>query len=213
MALTSNIVRPYVGSGKTNEEIHTELSALTVTYIPIADFENFLDFEGLAKRNPITGTWEGVLITTLQAGGPLGDGLAELFSHINKPRSKQINTQEVEWAVKAESLLNGLVQAMVITQEQHQAFHDLGGGYRHPGIVVQDVVDAFIQMDTEDAEKEQAEAEAAAEAAKREQVNLFWARFNAKYNEYILPAINSGATIYDAEMVSALQDVTNNWNA
>ena len=74
-------------AGKTDAEIAAFLSAITPHSILIADLENFLDFEGLAKRNPLTGAWEGVLPdeVTNNAYG-LGAGLAALFSHINKPR-------------------------------------------------------------------------------------------------------------------------------
>ena len=213
MTLSSSDVRPYVNSGKTNEEIHAELYALTNSPISIAELENFLDFEGLAKRNPITGSWEGVLIDRLNLGGALGEGLAELFSHINKPRSVQISTHEVEWAVKAEGLLVGLEAVGDVTAEQHLGFHALGGGYRHPGIVVQDVADAFTAMDEEDAAKAQAEAEAAAEAAKREEVNQFWVRLNAKYNTHVLSVLEGGASVGDVEIVNGLQQIVDNWNA
>lgn len=214
MSLSSSAVRPYAESGKTDQQIHAELSVLTNRPIPIADLENFLDFEGLAKRNPISGAWEGTLIDVMQSqsGQPLGDGLAELFSHINKPRSIHIATNEIEWAVKAEGLLDGLEQAGVVTADQHTGFHALGGGYQYPDIVVQDVTDAFTEMDVEDAAKAQAEAEAAAAEAVREQNNLFWARFNAKYNEYVASVIDGGASVGDAEIVEGLQSVVDNWN-
>ena len=212
MTLSSSDVRPYVGSGKTNEEIHTELSALTNGPIPVAELENFLDFQGLAKRNPITGSWEGVLIDRLNLGGDLGDGLSELFSHINKPRSVQISTHEVDWAVKAEGLLNGLEAVGDVTAEQHQAFHDLGDGYKHPDVVVQDVADAFILMDQEDEARAQAEAEAAAEAARREEINQFWVRMNSKYNTHVLPVLEGGASVGDPEVISGLQAIVDNWN-
>jgi hypothetical protein len=211
--IETSVVREYVGSGKTDAQIHTELSALTVNPIPIADLENFLDFEGLAKRNAITGAWQGPLIDTINAGGALGEGLEELFSHINKPRSVYVNTHEVEWAVKAESLLDGLAATSVITQEQHIGFHALGGGYQYPSIVVADVTDAFTLMDAEDEQKALAEAEAAAAASVREETNLFWARFNEKFNAYVAAALDGGAAVGDAEIVDGLQDIVDNWNA
>lgn len=211
--IPTQVIRAYEGSGKTNEQIHAELAALTNTPIPIADLENFLDFEALAKRNPITGAWEGVLIDRLNLGGDLGDGLSELFSHINKPRSIEISTDEVDWALKAEGLLGGLELVGDITADQHAGFHALGGGYRYPDIVVADVVNTLTLIDEEDAAKAQAEADAAAEAAKREEINQFWSRLNAKYNEHVLPALDGGAAVGDASVVSGLQALVDNWNA
>ena len=52
--IPTQVIRAYEGSGKTNEQIHTELAALTNTPIPIADLENFLDFEALAKRHALS---------------------------------------------------------------------------------------------------------------------------------------------------------------
>ena len=213
MTLSSSDVRPYVGSGLTDADIHAELSALTVSAISIAELENFFDFEQLAKRNPITGAWEGVLIDRLNLGGALGEGLAELFSHVNKPRSEQVNTNEIEWAVKAADLLVGLQAVGDITADQASGFVALGGGYKHDGIVVQDVTDAFVLMDEEDAAKAQAEADASEAAAKREEINQFWARFNAKYNEHVLPVLEGGAAVGDAAVVSGLQSLVDNWNA
>ena len=213
MSLPSSAVRPYVGSGKTDPEILSELAALTVSHIAIADLENYFDFQSLVKRNPITGAWEGVLIDRLELGGELGDGLAELFSHINKPRSEYINTDEVEWAVKAATLLAGLQYVGDITEEQAAGVAALAGGYLYEDLTVQDIADAFILMDTEDAEKAQAEADAAAAAAKREATNQFWARLNEKYNEHVLPALEGGATIEDVEVLDGLQDLVDNWNA
>ncbi len=213
MSLPSSAVRPYVGSGKTDPEIHAELAALTVSPIAIADLENYFDFQGLAKRNPITGAWEGVLIDRFELGGELGEGLAELFSHINKPRSEYINTDKVERAVKAATLLAGLQYVGDITEEQAAGVVALAGGYLYEGLAVEDIADAFDLMDAEDAEKAQAEADAAEVEAKREAINQFWARLNERYNEYVLPALEGGATIEDAEVLDGLQDLVNSWNA
>jgi len=209
----TSVIREYVGSGMTDADIHAELSALTLSPIPIADLENFLDFEGLAKRNAITGAWQGPLIDVINGGGALGEGLEELFSHINKPRSVYVNTHEAEWAVKAENLLDGLVATSVITQEQHDGFHALGDGHQYPEIVVADVTDAFTQMDAEDEQKAQAEADAAAAEAAREQTNLFWANFNELFNEHVAATLDGGAAVSDVEIVNGLQDIVDNWNA
>jgi len=211
--IETSVVREYVGSGKTDEQIHAELATLTVNPIPIADLENFLDFEGLAKRNAITGAWQGALIDVINGGGALGEGLEELFSHINKPRSVYVATDETEWAVKADSLLEGLLFAGVITPDQHDRFEALGGGYRYPAVVVQDVTDAFTQMDAEDEQKALAEAAATAAELAREQTSLFWGRFNEKFNQYVASALDGGAVIGDAEVLDGLQDIVDSWNA
>jgi len=211
--IETSVVREYVGSGMSDADIRVELSALTVNPIPIADLENFLDFEGLAKRNAITGAWQGPLIDVINDGGLLGEGLEELFSHINKPRSVHVATDKPEWAIKAEDLLNGLVATGVITQEQHDGFHALGGGYKYTDLVVADVTDAFTLMDAEDEQKALAEAAATAAELAREQTSLFWSRFNEKFNQYVASALDGGAVIGDAEVLDGLQDIVDSWNA
>ena len=54
-------IKPLEDQGLTDAEIAALISASTLSDIPIADLENFFDFEGLAKRNALTGAWEGTL--------------------------------------------------------------------------------------------------------------------------------------------------------
>ncbi len=51
-------IKPLELLGLTNEQIASRLSCFTNSDIPLAEVENFLDFENLAVRNPVTGNWE-----------------------------------------------------------------------------------------------------------------------------------------------------------
>ena len=128
-------VKPLEDRGLTNPEIAGILSSFTNMDIPLSEVENFLDFEGLAARNAITGNWEGALINVIGgASQELSDGVSELFVHLNKPRSTSIATTQEEWAVKSSSLLAGLVAGGIVTQDQADGFVALGGGLLH-GVV------------------------------------------------------------------------------
>ena len=123
--------------------IAEHLSHITANPILIADVENFLDFNGLASRNPITGVWEGPLPTIVTTEGhPLAAGLAALFGHLNKPRSVHIDTTEIPWCGNAWTLLGGLVTAGAITAQQRDDFYALGGGLPHADTTAQDVAEA-----------------------------------------------------------------------
>ena len=80
-------------------------------------------------------------------------------------------------------------------------------------ITTQEIIDAIAEEDARIAEEAEAASQRAAEEAKREEINQFWARFHAKFNEYVLPAFDGGAAIGDASVVSGLQDLVDNWNA
>lgn len=195
--IPTSVAREYVGSGKTDAQIRDELAALTKLPIQIAELENFLDFEALARRNAITGAWQGPLVDVINAGGALGEGLEELFSHINKPRSVEVATDQVEWAVKAETLLSGLQLSGIITAEQHAGFHALGGGYLYENIVVQDVADAFAAMDEEDSQ----EVAMAAEVVRQDSILTLAAEIA---NSYINPAVSDGVST-EAQVRAAIK--------
>ena len=58
-------VKPLEDRGLPNPEIAGILSSFTNADIQLSEVENFLDFEGLAARNAITGNWEGVLLNVI----------------------------------------------------------------------------------------------------------------------------------------------------
>lgn len=80
-------------------------------------------------------------------------------------------------------------------------------------ITTQEIIDAIAEEDARVAAEAEAEAERVAEEARMQEVNQFWVRFNDKCNEYVIPALESGAAAGDAEVIAALQDIVDNWNA
>ena len=115
-------------AGWDDASIASYLSSVTNKSISVAELENLLSEEGLARRNPVTGAWEGVLIDVMSDGNDLGDGLEELFSHLNKPRSVSIDTNSSPWAEKAASLVGGLLDIEAITEGQASKIYALAGG-------------------------------------------------------------------------------------
>lgn len=125
------------------------LSSLTREPISLQDLENFLDEQQLAWRDEITSAWTGPLVAIMDGeGGALGEGLAELFRHMNKIRSVHVETDKPEWAVKCTQLLEGLQLAGVISEAQADAIVDLGGGKLH-GLVTIDEINFAVQADIE----------------------------------------------------------------
>ena len=130
----------------TNEEIVAKNSTLTVLPIPCRELENLLGFAGLAKHNAVTGAWEGSLIDVM-SDPPIGlealaEGLEELFSHLNKPRSTGVDTFEQPWASKMDELLGGLQLAGLVDSQFVEDVLALAGGYKYPGITVSSVQEA-----------------------------------------------------------------------
>lgn len=122
-------IKPLETLGKTDAEIVTILNGKTQIPIKISDLENFFTFQGLATKNPITANWEGPLIDEINSNdNGLSAGLTELFQHINKTRSENVDTTVNDWSGKSWLLTNGLVSAGIITPEQRDAFYDLGRG-------------------------------------------------------------------------------------
>lgn len=186
----------------TNAEAVAYFSPLTVSYIPCGDLENLLDWAGKAKRNPVTGAFEGSLIDFMNSNAvpALSDGLAELFSHLNKPRSIGCDTNEQPWGSKMADLLAGLEAVGQIDAQLTADVVALGGGHAHP-----DLVEADIQVVRDEEAQRVADAEAqAAEDAARADFDVKMVRYNELYNIHIAPlAVSLG--VDDAAWVAALQ--------
>ena len=186
MALNySRDIEPLEAQGLTDVEIAALLAASTLSDIPVGELENYLTFQGLAVRNPLTGAWEGPLpdeITNNVYG--LGDGLASLFSHINKPRSVVIDTTVSPWATDAAALTAGLVAAGLLTPQQRDDFYDLGGGRPNASVVEADVVAARQVYQDEQAE-----------VARQDSIRALQAEIE---NTWINPAVSDGSTTAEA---------------
>ena len=179
----------------TNAEAVAYCSPLTVSYIPSGDLENLLDWAGKAKRNPITGAFEGSLIDFMNSNAvpALSDGLAELFSHLNKPRSIGCDTNEQPWGSKMADLLSGLEAAGQINAQLTADVVALGGGHAYPNLT-----EADVQALRDN------EAQRVAEEDARAGFDLNMVRYNELYNIHIAPlAVSLG--VDDAAWVTALQ--------
>jgi hypothetical protein len=179
----------------TNEEAVDYHKALTNYPIPCGDLENLLDWAGLAKRDAISGSWEGSLIDFMQGNTvlSLSKGLSELFSHLNKPRSVSIDSHVQPWADKMDELLNGLLSVGQITQSVVDDVVALGGGYSYEGIT-----EADVQAVRDD------EAQRVADEEARAGFYLNMVRYNELYNIHIAP-LETNLSADDAAWVAALQ--------
>ena len=177
----------------TNEEAVAYYGPLTREAIPCGDLENLLDWAGLANRNAVTGAWEGTLVDAMAIGGPLGDGLAELFQHLNKPRSMNIDSDTQPWAAKMAGLLGGLQLAGLLTPAVAASVVALGGGYLYPG----------LDEDAVQAKRDSEAVEAALVSNEK--------KFDALYNEHVSPLIDS-KNISDTDWANALQAMSSNWS-
>ena len=180
----------------TNAEAVAQYKDLTIDPISCGEVEFFLSQNGLAKRNAITGSWEGVLIDAISTF----PDLATLFEHLNGPRSLTVNTAEQPWAGLCGDLLASLLAASVITQEAADDFIALGGGYAYPNLD-----EAYFQ-DIRDAETQRLadEAAQAIEDGYRAAFDAKLPRYNELYNTHIAPLqVQAGVT--DADWVAALQ--------
>ena len=191
-------VKPLEDAGMTDAEIAALLAASTASDIPIADLENFLDFESLAKRNAITGSWEGVLPDEIvnNAFG-LSDGLSALFNHINKPRSVVVDTTVSPWASDAAALTAGLVAAGLITSQQQTDFYALGGGLPNAGLTEAEVTQCRVDWEAAEAARQ---AEEAARQAYQDWVDGYW----SQHNSFVAVVLDAG-TPDDAALVAALR--------
>ena len=170
----------------SNAEKAAILSAVTHRPIPLDELVNFLDFNDLFYRDAISGNSAGSLVDYVQNNsGPLADGVSELIRHIRKPLSEQVSSHEPQWALKAASVLAGLVAAAVVTQEQADEVLALGGGLVNGPVTEQEVIDAIAAH----------EAQVAQDAADQAQQALVDARldqYQSLYNSNIAPLLDSG---------------------
>jgi hypothetical protein len=147
MTLRYTDIEPLLAAGKTPAEIASLLAVRTVKPIQIADLENYVGFQGIAWRNPITSAWQGPLIDAMnneQFPELLRGGISVLMSHVNKPRSLIVDTTQEPWASQASALLPGLIATGVLTETQAGEILALAGGHKYPGIdeaAVQAVID------------------------------------------------------------------------
>lgn len=193
-------VKPLENEGMSDAEIAALLAASTASDIPVGELENYLTFQGLATRNPITGAWEGPLIDEITGNVyGLGPGLSALFSHVNKPRSTVIDTTVSPWASDAAALTGGLVAAGLITAQQQVEFYDLGGGLPNAGLTEAEVTQSRVDWEAAEAQRQ---AEEAARQAHAEWVNGYWTQHNAT----VAPVLDAG-TVDDAALVAALRSL------
>ncbi len=192
--------------GMTNAEAVAYYGPLTAYYIPCSELENLLGYAGLANRNAVTGAWEGSLIDFMNSNAvpALSDGLAELFSHLNKPRSTGCDTHEQPWASKMSDLLAGLEAVAQIDAAFTADVVALAGGYAHEGLVEADIQ----ALRDEEAERVAAEEAQAIEDAARAEFDVKMQRYNELYNIHISPlATDSNAD--DAAWTAALLAMSN----
>ncbi len=200
-------VKPLEDLEMSDAEIAALLAASTASDIPVGELENYLTFQALATRNPITGAWEGPLIDEITGNVyGLGPGLSALFSHVNKPRSTVIDTTVSPWASDAAALTAGLVAAGLLTAQQQSDFYDLGGGLPNAGLTEADVTQSRVDWEAAEAarqaEEEARQAEEAARQAHAEWVNGYWTQHNAT----VAPVLDAG-TVDDAALVAALRSL------
>jgi hypothetical protein len=174
----------------TNEEAAAYYGSITNTPIPCGDLENLLNWGGYASRNSVTGAWEGTLVDLmlLNAAPELSQGLDELFTHLNQPRSTVIDTTGQPWAGKMDDLLGGLLAAGIIGEDLIGEVIALGGGQPNLGTDYQAIRDAHAADELALANSE---------------------KYNTLYNEHLSPVIEGND---DAAIVAALQAMASNWS-
>ena len=193
-------IKPLEDQGMTDAEIASLLSASTSRDIQISELENFLDFEGLASRNAITGSWEGPLPSEIVNNNfGLSAGLSKLFNHINKPRSVIVDTTVSPWSTDALALTGGLLAAGLISQQQYDGFYDLAGGRPNANVVEQDIIDSRAQWEADEAQRQ---AEEAARQAHQDWVSSYW----TQHNSTVAPVLDAG-TVDDVALVAALRSL------
>lgn len=145
-------VAPFEAEGLEPSQIAELLSAATNGQIDVGELENLLSEEALARRNPITGSWEGSLVDKMQEGNEIGEGLEELFSHLNKPRSVTIATNERVWGEKCYAIVRSLVASSNISEEQADRVYALAGGRVFGDVSEQDVLDSKAAFESQQSE-------------------------------------------------------------
>ncbi len=185
--------------GMTNAEAVAYYGPLTNTYIPCNKLEDMLGFAGLAKRNAVTSAWEGSLIDFMSSNAvpALSDGLAELFSHLNKPRSIGCDTHEQPWASKMADLLGGLQMVGLVDAQFSADVVALGAGFAYPN-----VDEAYFQtIRDEEALRVANEAQAAADGVARK-ANL--EKYGERYNLHVAGVLSNPQST-DADIKLALE--------
>jgi len=192
----------------TNEEAVAFYGQLTNGPIQSGDLENLLDWKNLANRDAVTGAWQGSLIDVLQNSPvpAIRDGLGELFSHLNKPHSKTIDTTVQPWASKMSDLIAGLEAVGAITVLTGDHVKDLGGGYAYPDLDV----DAVQLIRSEEARRVLDHWAAEADEAAREAVRVKIERYASLYNTHI-SSLMTGTDASDATWVAAIQAMADNF--
>jgi hypothetical protein len=157
-----------LANGKTPAQIAALLAVRTVKPIMVADLENYVFQNGIARRNGKTGEWQGPLIDAMDNGNfppELRDGIEELMSFINLRNSVSIDTTKEPRASQNAGLLPGLVAIGVITQSQAGDVLALAGGYKYPGVdeaAVQAAIDSealrIRKQELEDSAKDRLQA-------------------------------------------------------
>lgn len=146
-------IAPLLAAELSHADIAQALSLMLAAPVPAADLENYFDDRNLAERG-LSG-WEGPLVTAISNQAlpvELRAGLEDLFKHLNKPRSTQINTHEPDYGVQSHLMMAGLVAAGIITEDDHAAFDLLGGGHLYPaGVSEQEVADAIAAHEAAEA--------------------------------------------------------------
>ena len=190
----------------TNAEAVAYYGSLTASPIPCGDLENLLDWAGVAKRNAVSGAWEGSLIDFMNVIGipALSEGLGELFSHLNKPRSMTIDTNTQPWGGKMSGLLAGLEQAGAINFSLTNSVVALAGGYAYP-----ELDEAAVQAVRDQHAAD--EAEAAADAALQSEIVENATKWDALLNAHVNPLKDSG-DYSDAAWIAALNAMASDWS-
>lgn len=87
----------------------------------------------------------------MEQGGELGEGLEDLFSHLNKPRSVCIETSKHPWCEKASVLLSALYVESQITEAEIAEIYKMAGGKLFPnGVTKEEVVSARVSRENID---------------------------------------------------------------
>ena len=190
----------------TNEEAVAYFGPLTNSHVPCGDLENLLGWAGKATRNAVTGAWEGSLIDFMQSNvvPELCDGLLELFSHLNKPRSIGCDTHEQPWGSKMSDLLSGLEAVGQVDAAFTASVISLAGGYAHADLDV----DAVQLLRDDEAVRAAAEEAQAIEDAARAEFDVKMQRYNELYNIHISP-LATDENADDAAWTAALLAMSN----
>ena len=187
----------------TNEEAVVYFGPITMSYVPCSDLENLLGWADLAKRNAVSGAWEGSLLDFMSSEvvPAISDGLSELFSHLNKPRSVGCDTNSQPWASKMADLLSGLEAVAMIDSQFTADVVALAGGYAYADLDV----DAVQLIRSEGAQN-------ALDQEAREAFDVNMVRYNELYNIHIATlAVDHDAD--DSSWVAALQAMSDNFVA